>query len=122
MTFKFFIGGFFGGHFETCLQDEKLLFFVSNLPMGVDIETDIPNYTVSIKNDPDWQGLLRFIKALNWKPEYESDILDGEQWTLAFEDGNFTLDCYGNNAYPADFDEFTRLLRVITKKHNIPFD
>ena len=119
MTFKFFQGGYFGGHFETCLQNEKLLFFVSHMPM--DIGTDIPDYTISIKNDPDWEDLLRFIKGLNWKREYESDILDGEQWTLEFKDGNFALDCYGNNAYPPDFDEFTRLLTVITKKHNIPY-
>lgn len=118
MTFQFFIGGYFSGHFEVIFKNEKLLFFVSNIPLSVELAK--PTHIVSIKDDIDWQNLIKYIADLKWERKYETGILDGIQWELTFENENKKMSSYGNNAFPADFDDFTRLLKKISRKHKIP--
>ena len=33
---------------------------------------------------------------------------------------NKKMNCYGSNAFPADFDNLTTLIKKITTKHKIP--
>lgn len=118
MTFRFYIGGYFNGHFEVVLQEDDLCFFVSDYSRHTD-----PEYVISTKNDKDWRSLVEYMKTLNWKERYsDNDIMDGLQWELAFESEDKKLNCFGSNEYPADFDEFTKRLSLITRKHKIPFN
>jgi len=118
MMFQFYIGGFFSGHFEVVLKNDKLNFFVSDYPMR--IEHEKPTHIVSIKGDIDWQILIKFIADLKWKREYETEILDGIQWELTFKNGNKKLNCYGSNEFPSHFGNLTTLIKKITTKHKIP--
>ncbi|MCO5241963.1 MAG: hypothetical protein M9904_18130 [Chitinophagaceae bacterium] len=119
MEFKFFIGGYLGGHFEVMLHKNDLYFFVSDHPM-VRMPDTLPDYIVSIKDDEDWLTLIKFMTALNWKEKYfDNDILDGTQWEFDFKSDNKELHCFGSNQYPADFNEFTKRLCLITQKHKI---
>jgi hypothetical protein len=61
-----------------------------------------------------------YATGLNWKRSYASNILDGIQWRLTFANGHEKLNCFGNNAYPDDFDNLTTLIKKITRKHKIP--
>lgn len=119
MKFKFFIGGYFGGHFEVQLKEDQLLFFVDNrsfLNMP-------PNYIVSTKDNGDWNRLIAFIESLDWKQKYfNNEILDGTQWELTFKSDKKRLSCFGSNEYPDNFDSFINLLKKITVKHKIPND
>ena len=118
MTFQFFIGGYFSGHFEVVLKNDELNFFVSDFPMR--IEHEEPTHIVSIKGDIDWQNLIKYIADLKWKRKYETEILDGIQWELTFKNGNKKMNCYGSNAFPSDFGNLTTLIKNITTKHKIP--
>ncbi|MBK9480364.1 MAG: hypothetical protein IPN99_16250 [Bacteroidetes bacterium] len=118
MRFQFFIGGYSSGHFEVVLKNDELCFFVSDYPMQ--IERQEPTQIISIKGDIEWQNLMKFIADIKWKRKYESDILDGTQWELTFKNETKKMNCYGNNAFPADFDNFITLLKKITTKHKIP--
>jgi hypothetical protein len=31
------------------------------------------------------------------------------------------MNCYGNNAFPADFEQFLTILNKMTQKHKIPY-
>lgn len=117
MTFQFFIGGYNSGHFEVVLKNDELYFYVSDYPMQ--IERQEPTQIISIKGDIEWQKLIKYIDDIKWKRKYESNILDGTQWELTFKNETKKMNCYGNNAFPADFDNFTTLLKKITTKHKI---
>lgn len=121
MKFKFFIGGYHGNHFEVVLQKEDLCFFVDDIPMGIWEDTK-PNYIISIKQDEDWQDLIKLMESLKWKRKYcDNEIMDGTQWKLVFKSSHNKLNCYGSNEYPEDFDAFINRLSLFTKKHKIPF-
>jgi hypothetical protein len=50
-----------------------------------------------------WQDFWREVEAIgvwNWKRSYESNLLDGTQWTLKLGHTGHTLHTSGNNAYP----------------------
>lgn len=118
MTFQFFIGGYFSGHFEVVLNNDELHFFVSDFPMR--IEQEEATHIVSIKEDIDWQNLAKYVADLKWKRKYETEFLDGIQWELTFKNEIKKMNCYGSNAFPTDFDNLTTLIKKITTKHNIP--
>lgn len=120
-TFRFFIGGYFSGHFEIILKNDELRFFVSEYPMRPN-EHDEPTHIVSLKDNIDWQNLVNYITGLNWEQKFWSEILDGIQWELIFKNESKEINCFGSNAFPADFDKLTRLIKKITQKHNIPDD
>ncbi|RDV11835.1 hypothetical protein DXT99_23920 [Pontibacter diazotrophicus] len=62
----------------------------------------------------DWQLLLEFLKACNWKRRYDSNILDGTQWELTVSGKGISVRSYGSNAYPENFDMFLMLLNKVT--------
>ena len=117
MKFNFFIGGFFGGHYELLLKKGALVCFVADYPMS---RTMKPTHIISIKDDPDWETFLQYLQTIQWKEEYESCICDGTQWNLNFRNKGVRITSYGSNNYPPDFKTFLRLLNNVTSKHGIP--
>ena len=118
MSFHFSIGGFFSGQFEDVLKSDELHFFVSDFSFPT--EHQDPTQIVSIKGDMDSNNLLKYLVDLKWKRKYDSDCLDGIQWELTFKNENKKMKCYGSNAFPSDFGDFTTLLKKIITKHKIP--
>lgn len=120
MEFRFFIGGYYSGHFEVVLKNGELHFFVSDYPIR--IEQQEPTQIIPIEGDIAWQNLVKYIDGLKWKRKYENDNLDGTQWELTFESDTKKMKCYGSNTFPIEFDNFAKLLRRITRMHKISDD
>jgi hypothetical protein len=121
--FKFFIGGFFGTSYEIKLKKEDLLFYISDRSFPRNLLNDIPTHTIPVKDNSDWQKLIKFLESQSWKPQYTSyDVLDGTQWEISFNSENSKLKSSGSNEYPTEFKKFMRLLNAITRKHSIPFE
>lgn len=121
--FKFSIGGFFGTSYEIKLKKEDLLFYISDRTFRRDLLNDIPTHIIPVKDNLNWQKLIKFLDSQDWKPSYfNDDILDGTQWEISFTSENSKLKSSGSNEYPTEFKKFMRLLNAITRKHSIPFE
>jgi hypothetical protein len=121
--FKFSIGGFFGTSYEIKLKKEALLFYISDRSFPRDLLNDIPTHIIPVKENLNWQKLIKFLESQDWKPSYfNEDILDGTQWEISFTSENSKLKSSGSNEYPTEFKKFMRLLNAITRKHSIPFE
>jgi hypothetical protein len=121
--FKFFIGGFFGTSYEIKLKKEDLLFYISDRSFPRNLLNDIPTHTIPVKDNSDWQKLIKFLESQSWKPQYTNyEVLDGTQWEISFKSENSKLKSSGSNEYPTEFKKFMRLLNAITRKHSIPFE
>ena len=60
---------------------------------------------------------LTYLDIFSWKSHYENpNILDGEQWALAFTDGSRTYRGIGHNDYPENWREFRAWFNKILKK------
>ena len=117
MKFRFFIGGYFSSHFEIFLKKDNLLIFDYECPFNIDDQK--PTHSISINDNIPWQNLVNYIEGLKWQRNYNSDALDGIQWELTFENQNKKMKCFGNNAYPTEFDNFTSYLKKIIANYNI---
>ena len=54
---------------------------------------------------------IDLINVRNWKKEYfDSDILDGHQWSLEVDFDDVKYECSGSNDYPPLFDELYRIM------------
>ena len=116
VKFKFFIGGYFGGHFELVLKKKHLVGIISDYPFP----PLSPSHSFPIKDDPDWMTLLQYLKTLKWKATYvEAGTCDGTQWTLDFRYEDIHLKCYGSNAYPRGFKKLLQLINNVTKKYGV---
>ncbi len=62
--------------------------------------------TISVQDNTGWQKLIEFMKCCKWKKRYDSGTLDGTQWELKAKGAGISIETYGSNAYPVDFDEF----------------
>jgi hypothetical protein len=121
--FKFYIGGYFGTSYEIKLKKEELLFYISDRSFPRDLVSERPTHIISVKDNLDWQKLIKFLDSQDWKPSYfNDDVLDGTQWKISFSSENSKLKSSGSNEYPTEFKKFMRLLNAITRKHWIPFE
>jgi len=120
MKFDFSIGGYFDSQFRVVLKDDELHFFISQFPFSIEMEE--PTHIVFIKKDILCNDLIQFLNNIKWKRKYESEILDGTQWILVFENHNKVMKCYGNNSFPEEFENFINLIKKIMVKHNISND
>ena len=123
---EFEIGGFHQGHERLVLESNK-----------VSIIGDYQETLVTHNpSDEDWKEFsqsLEQLKVWDWKKRYDSDILDGTQWSLLVRTTRYlmaqspfgTLDdktvpyseinCWGSNAFPPDF---SKLITSINKLIN----
>ena len=119
MEFNFFIGGFLNEHFEIQSQNDYLLIFCGFNAIFQSKNLENSNHKISVKDNKDWQNIISFIESSNWNQEYESQVIDGLQWTLYFENHVTKVKCNGNNNFPDNFNTFLDLIRVMLKRHKI---
>ena len=123
---EFDIGGFHQGH-------ERLVLGSNKISVIGDYQEILVTHNPS---DEDWKEFsqsLEQLKVWDWKKRYDSDILDGTQWSLLVRTTRYlmaqspfgTLDdkpvpyseinCWGSNAFPPDF---SKLITSINKLIN----
>lgn len=95
------IGGFLDGRCEVRWRRGKLWYRHDRID-GSEMSM-IPSAT-------DWERFwtaMDQIEVWSWKARYDTEILDGEQWTVAIRHGSQRIQCYGSNAYPGGHDRET---------------
>ncbi len=124
---EFDIGGFHQGHERLVLESNKISVIQSEYQKT--LVTHNPS-------DEDWKEFsqsLEQLKVWDWKQRYDSDILDGTQWSLLVRTTRYLMaqspfgtsddktlpyseiNCWGSNAFPPDF---SKLITSINKLIN----
>lgn len=102
--FTFSIGGFFGGHHQYSLYPKKKpVYTVTRFPFDTEGQDDECLYW-----EEDFWTMLDEIHLEEWKHSYvDPYVCDGTQWELkvSFENGRRTMNWYGSNAYPPNFQK-----------------
>ena len=64
-----------------------------------------------------WLPRIAEIHFELWKDKYWANILDGEQWKLRYQyEGENEREIFGSNAYPENWNQFSKLMTTIAKK------
>ncbi|PWN06122.1 hypothetical protein [Rhodohalobacter mucosus] len=92
----FEIGGYDGPSFKIELERNKLKYYSGLSYLFMEEEVFNPSEQQWIQ----FREILNRIEIWNWSRHYESDVLDGTQWSfeIFYEDNSIKI--YGNNAYP----------------------
>ena len=123
---EFEIGGFHQGHERLVLESNKI-------SVIGDYQETLVTHNPS---DEDWKEFsksLEQLKVWDWKQRYDSDILDGTQWSLLVRTTRYLMaqspfatsddkpvpyseiNCWGSNSFPPDF---SKLITSINKLIN----
>ena len=123
---EFEIGGFHQGH-------ERLVLGSNKISVIGDYQEILVTHNPS---DEDWKEFsqsLEQLKVWDWKQRYDSDILDGTQWSLLVRTTRYLMaqspfatsddkpvpyseiNCWGSNSFPPDF---SKLITSINKLIN----
>jgi len=80
------------------------------------METEIYQKNMSAKTAEQFIDHLKLVNLLDWKARYDSDILDGIQWSLEiFREGrNFHK--FGSNAFPDEWDDFCSTIAKLSER------
>ena len=123
---EFEIGGFHQGHERLVLESNKI-------SVIGDYQEILVTHNPSAEEWKEFSKSLEQLKVWDWKKRYDSDILDGTQWSLLVRTTRYlmaqspfgTLDdkpvpyseinCWGSNAFPPDF---SKLITSINKLIN----
>ena len=123
---EFDIGGFHQGH-------ERLVLGSNKISVIGDYQETLVTHNPSAEEWKEFSQSLEQLKVWDWKQRYDSDILDGTQWSLLVRTTRYlmaqspfgTLDdkpvpyseinCWGSNAFPPDF---SKLITSINKLIN----
>lgn len=92
----FDIGGYDSSSYTLELKGDRLKYHDGYSPVIRDEKIFKPS-------DQEWRQFRKDLDNLeiwNWSRQYESDVLDGTQWSfeVSYEDNSIKI--YGNNAYP----------------------
>ena len=92
----FDIGGYDSSSYTLELKGDRLKYHDGYSPVIRDEKIFKPS-------DQEWRQFRKDLDNLeiwNWSRQYESDVLDGTQWSfeVSYEDNSINI--YGNNAYP----------------------
>jgi len=92
----FEIGGYDSSSYSLELKGDRLKYNDGYVPVIRDENFFKPS-------DKEWIQLRKDLDKVgvwNWSRQYESDVLDGTQWSfeVSYEDNSIKI--YGNNAYP----------------------
>lgn len=113
---QFSIGGYPGGHTDTTVnlitgkiirEQHPRSEFSEMLPL-------LPMLTISRSA---FLQRLRQLHLGEWYRRYDSEILDGTQWTLtiSYSSGDRSVKFYGSNRYPYNFEELEKLLSAFDR-------
>jgi len=92
----FEIGGYNSSSFKLELKGKRLKYHEGLLPAVGEEEYFKPS-------DQEWKQLREDLDNLgvwNWSRQYESDVLDGIQWSFEVYYEDDSIKIYGNNSYP----------------------
>lgn len=109
----FEIGGYDAPSFKIELERNELKYYSGLSYLFMEEEIFKPS-------EQEWRQfrkILDRIEVWNWARHYESDVLDGTQWSfeVAYEDNSIKI--YGNNAYP----DPENLNRSVVLEYTKPF-
>ena len=93
----FEIGGFFGENHKIEWRDGYLWYRHEENP-GVR-----PSEIQITPGSAQWERFWREVEAAGiwqWRPNYDSEICDGTQWSLEIQYGDRRVSSHGSNAYP----------------------
>ncbi len=115
VTFKFYIGGYFGTSYQVIKKGDKLLCYEYT---GMRLPDHEP-LRVNIKDNSDWFNLLYYLETRKWNTAYlDNEIEDGTQWSLEYKNIN-TIKSKGSNMYPPGFRKFLNLLNKVVAETRI---
>ena len=126
---EFDIGGFHQGH-------ERLVLGSNKISVIGDYQEILVTHNPSAEEWKEFSKSLEQLKVWDWKQRYDSDILDGTQWSLLVRTTRYlmaqspfgTLDdktvpyseikCGGSNAFPPNFSKFiTSINKLINQDY-----
>ena len=123
---EFEIGGFHQGHERLILESNKI-------SVIGEYQEILVTYNPSAEEWKEFSQSLEQLKVWDWKQRYDSDILDGTQWSLLVRTTRYLMtqspfatsddkpvpyseiNCWGSNSYPPDF---SKLITSINKLIN----
>jgi hypothetical protein len=102
------VGGFFGG--TNLVEVDLVNLIIIWTKSGGGMETEIYQKIMSAKTAEQFIDHLKLVNLLDWRARYDSDILDGIQWSLKiFREGK-NLHKFGSNAFPDEWDAFCSII------------
>ena len=123
---EFEIGGFHQGH-------ERLVLGSNKISVIGDYQETLVTHNPSAEEWKEFSQSLEQLKVWDWKQRYDSDILDGTQWSLLVRTTRYLMaqspfatsddkpvpyseiNCWGSNSFPPDF---SKLITSINKLIN----
>lgn len=113
-----------GGYFGT---NELIIFRTSNGCLDIDyylFSHEHPRETIphfhgnwTKERSKRWLPRIAEIHFELWEDKYWANILDGEQWKLRYQyEGENEREIFGSNAYPENWNQFSKLMTTIAKK------
>ena len=123
---EFDIGGFHQGH-------ERLVLGSNKISVIGDYQETLVTHNPSAEEWKEFSQSLEQLKVWDWKQRYDSDILDGTQWSLLVRTTRYLMtqsafgtsddkpvpysqiSCWGSNSFPPDF---SKLITSINKLIN----
>ena len=124
---RFLDGGFSPGYKEAELfiDGEHIVYRILNKLPGSRLDwepfSDIPvqHLPITTEDIAERVSELDAIKIADWKNKYwDNTILDGEQWSLTFIDGNSVRHIDGSNDYPPNWKDFIAWLNKVIPNIN----
>jgi TonB family protein len=113
----FTIGGFFSGHKDISVvkTTKGVIATYVNETGGI-----IREFSEAKLDTAEWQNFLNVLhKSISeWEKRCNSKALDGTQWGLkiSFPDKKDSLEFFGSNAYPSNWNEFMGIINSIKAK------
>lgn len=107
----FEIGGYGSSSFKIELKGNTLKYY-DGLPF------EFREVEIFKPSDQEWKQLrkvLNEVEIWKWSRQYESDVLDGTQWSLEISYEDISMKSYGNNAYPDPINLSKSVVLVYTE-------
>ena len=109
------VGGYFGGYFNVVIDLAGLCVTWSHGGGEEDEETIHKIIRGATANK--FVEQLKMLNLLNWKAKYiDPDVCDGTQWSVEIITDGRTVRKYGDNSFPAEWDQFCKVINKITGK------
>ena len=97
---KFEIGGFHQGHDRLILKGNRISV------IGCEVNGTPFTHIPFAEKWLEFTQNLEQLKVWDWQQRYDSNIIDGTQWSLLIRTAYSEINCWGSNAFPPDFNKF----------------
>ena len=114
-SIKASVGGYFGGEYDVEVDLVNLKTRWSH--QGGGLEEESVSKTIRESTANKFVEQLKVVDLLNWKAKYiEPGVCDGTQWSVEITVNEKTMNIYGDNKFPKEWDMLCKLIRKITNK------